>query len=85
MKKRIVKDISLKKEALEKELSEEIQKIELEIQGLKDKAPEKINRIAVETSTNLLQKLIGVDVNSSSISAIVDDLSKKKISKYYGN
>ena len=85
VKKRIVKDISLKKEALEKELSEEIQKIELEIQGLKDKAPEKINRIAVETSTNLLQKLIGVDVNSSSISAIVDDLSKKKISKYYGN
>ena len=85
VKKRIVKDISLKKEALEKELSEEIQKIELEIQGLKDKAPEKINRIAVETSTNLLQKLIGVDVNSSSISAIVDDLSKKKMNKYYGN
>ena len=85
VKKRIAKDISLKNEALEKGLSEEIQKIELEIQELKDKAPEKINRIAVETTTDLLQKLIGVDVNSSSISAIVDDLSKKKISKYYGN
>ena len=57
----------------------------MEIQGLKDKAPEKISRIAVETSTELLQKLIGVDVNSSSISAIVDDLSKRKVNKYYGN
>ena len=85
VKKRIAKDISLKNEALEKGLSEEIQKIELEIQELKDKAPEKINRIAVETTTDLLQKLIGVDVNSSSISAIVDDLSKKKMNKYYGN
>jgi F-type H+-transporting ATPase subunit b len=85
VKKKIAKDISLKKEALEKELSKEIQKIEVEIQGLKDKAPEKISRIAVETSTQLLQKLIGVDVNSSSISAIVDDLSKKKMNKYYGN
>ena len=85
VKKRIAKDISLKNEALEKGLSEEIQKIELEIQELKDKAPEKINRIAVETTTDLLQKLIGVDVNSSSISAIVDDLSKKKIAKYYDN
>jgi len=85
VKKKIAKDISLKKEALEKELSKEIQKIEVEIQGLKDKAPEKISRIAVETSTELLQKLIGVDVNSSSISAIVDDLSKRKVNKYYGN
>ena len=85
VKKKIAKDISLKNEALEKGLSEEIQKIELEIQELKDKAPEKINRIAVETATDLLQKLIGVDVNSSSISAIVDDLSKKKMNKYYGN
>ena len=85
VKKKKAKDISIKKEALEKELSKEIQKIEVEIQGLKDKAPEKISRIAVETSTELLQKLIGVDVNSSSISAIVDDLSKRKVNKYYGN
>ena len=51
----------------------------------KDKAPKKINIIAVETSSDLLQQLIGTDVNSSSISAIVDDLSRKKINKYYGN
>ena len=63
----------------------EIQKAETEIQELKNKAPEKINKIAVETSADLLQQLIGAEVNNSSISAIVDDLSRKKMDKYYGN
>ena len=41
--------------------------------------------IAVETSADLLNRLMGAEVNSSSISAIVDDLSRKKMDKYYGN
>ena len=81
----LLKNINLKKNSLEKELNEEIQKAESEIKELRDRAPEKINKIAVETSADLLQQLIGADVNSSSISAIVDDLSKKKMDKYYGN
>ena len=85
VKEKITKNISIKKEALEKELSEEIQKIEVEIQELRNKAPERINKIAMETSADLLQQLIGVEVNNSSISAIVDDLSRKKMAKYYGN
>ena len=85
VKERLIKDINLKKEALEKDLSKEIQKAEMEIQEFRDKAPEKINKIAVETSNDLLQQLINTDVNSSSISAIVNDLSTKKIGKYYGN
>ena len=84
-KKKLAKNISLKKETLEKELTEEIKKVEIEIQELRGKAPERINKIAVETSADLLQKLISVEVNSSSISAIVDDLSRKKLGKYYGN
>ena len=84
-KVKLTKSINLKKKTLEKELYEEIQKVETEIQELKNKAPERINKIAVETSTDLLQQLIGADVNSSSISAIVDDLSRKKMAKYYGN
>ena len=48
-------------------------------------APEKINKIAIETSTELLKKLIGAEINNSSISAIVDDLSKKNRDKYYGS
>ncbi|MDA9071739.1 F0F1 ATP synthase subunit B [Candidatus Pelagibacter sp.] len=84
-KEKLLKNISLKKNALDKELNIEIQKAESEIKKLRATAPEKINKIAVETSADLLQQLIGTEVNSSSISAIVDDLSRKKMNKYYGN
>ena len=84
-REKLLKDINLKKDSLDKELNLEIQNGESEIQELRDRAPEKINKIAVETTKDLLQQLIGADVNSSSISAIVDDLSKKKMDKYYGN
>ena len=84
-REKLLKNINLKKDSLDKELNLEVQKGETEIQELRDRAPEKINKIAVETTKDLLQQLIGADVNSSSISAIVDDLSKKKMDKYYGN
>ena len=84
-REKILKDINLKKENLDKELNEEIRKTEIEIEDLKNKAPEKINKIAIEVSTDLIQQLIGVEVNNSSISAIVNDLSKKDKDKYYGN
>ena len=53
-----------------------------EIKELKTSAPEKINKIAIETSSDLVKQLIKVDINSSSISAIVEDLSKKNKDKY---
>ena len=84
-REKLLKNINLKKDSLDKELNLEVQKGETEIQELRDRAPEKINKIAVETTKDLLQQLIGENVNSSSISAIVDDLSKKKMDKYYGN
>ena len=83
--KKVIKSIGIKKETLDKELTEVIEKAESEIQDLRSEAPKKINRIAIETSGDLIKKLIGVDVNNSSISAIVDDLSKKNIDKYYDN
>ena len=82
---KVIKDINSKKEALDKQLDEEIRKAEQEIALLKKSAPEKINKIAIETSSELVKKLIGAEVNKSSISAIVDDLSKRNGDKYYGN
>ena len=84
-REKVIKSIDIKKKDLDKELNEIIEKAESEIQDLRGKAPKKINRIAIETSADLIHKLIGIDVNNSSISAIVDDLSKKKMGKYYGN
>ena len=84
-RKKILQDLDKKREKLESELNEEINIAEKEIIELKNNAPEKINKIAVETSSNLIRQLIGEEVNNSSISAIVDDLSKKNKGKYYGN
>ena len=80
-----LKDINLKRENLEKQIDLEISKAENEINTLKKTAPEKINQIAIQTSSEILKNLIGAEINSSSISAIVDDLSKKNKNKYYGN
>ena len=84
-RKKTLKDINSKKEVLDKEIDKEITKAEQEIKSFKDSAPNKINKIAIEISSKLIQKLIGTEVNNSSISAIVDDLSKKNGNKYYGN
>ena len=58
---------------------------EEEINKLRMEAPQKITQIAKETSSELIQKLIGTEINNSSISAIVDDLSKRNGNKYYDN
>ena len=77
--------ILIQKENLDKQIDEEVKNAEKEIEILKKSAPEKINKIAVDTSSELLKRLIGTDVNNSSISAIVDDLSKRNGNKYYGS
>jgi len=84
-REKVIKDINLKKETLDKQIDEEISNAEEEIKTLKRDATDKINKIAIETSSDLLKKLIGTEINNSSISAIVDDLSKKNKDKYYGS
>jgi len=80
-----LKEINLKRETLGKQIDEEIKKAEQEIKILKKSAPEKINKIAIESTFELVKKLISAEVNNSSISAIVDDLSKRNRDKYYGS
>ncbi len=85
VREKALKDISAKKEILDKQIDEELQKAETEINQLKKDAPTKINKIAIEITSELTQKLIGTEINNSSISAIVDDLSRRNGEKYYGN
>ena len=84
-REKALKDINLKKSVLEKQIDEEINNTEEEINKLRMEAPQKITQIAKETSSELIQKLIGTEINNSSISAIVDDLSKRNGNKYYDN
>ena len=84
-REKALKDINSKKDLLDKQIDDEIHQVEKEIIAFRDSAPDKINKIAIETASELTQKLIGAGVNNSSISAIVDDLSKRNGNKYYGN
>tara|TARA_B100001109_G_C18694720_1_gene395064 strand:+ start:37 stop:627 length:591 start_codon:yes stop_codon:yes gene_type:complete len=84
-RKKILKDIDKKREQLENILDKEIKDAEKEISELKKKAPEKINKIAIETTSDLIKQLIGEELNNSSISTIVEDQAKKNIGKNYGN
>tara|TARA_B100001996_G_scaffold140419_1_gene106772 strand:- start:39 stop:620 length:582 start_codon:yes stop_codon:yes gene_type:complete len=81
-REKILRDINSKKEKLEKEIDEEIKKAEKEILDLKIKSPVNINKIAIETSADLVKQIIGAEVNNSNISAIVEDVSKKNKGKY---
>ena len=84
-RQKVLEDIAKKRSVLEKDIDSEINAAEEEINKLKNTSGEKINKIAIETSSELIKKLIGAEVNNSSISAIVNDLIKRNGDKYYGN
>tara|TARA_Y100001936_G_C16035167_1_gene648102 strand:+ start:234 stop:824 length:591 start_codon:yes stop_codon:yes gene_type:complete len=83
-RQKVLDDIGKKRIALEKDIDKEINAAELEIKELKDSSQDKITKIAIETSSDLVKQLIGEEVNNSSISAIVEDLSKKNREKLNG-
>jgi len=75
-REKILDNINKKRAALEKDLDQEIDGVEKELSDLRNKSGEKINKIAAETSAELIKELIGEEVNSSSIAAIVEDQAK---------
>ena len=82
-REKVLKDIDNKREILENNINEEIVKVEKEIAELKNKSSETINKIAIEISSDLVKQLIGIQVNNSSISATVENISKKVKEKNY--
>ncbi len=75
-KEKIQLDLNKEREKIESELNSEIEGAENEIKDLKKSAPEKINLIAVDAATEIIQKLIGVEANKSNVSAIVNEQIK---------
>jgi len=80
-KKKLDSDIEIKKKDFNKEIEKELALVEIEIKNLKKNSILTINKIAQEISSEMVKKVIGVEVNMSSVSAIVDDVSKKQTSK----
>ena len=81
---KILNDISNKRNVLDKEIDDEISAAEKEIINLKNSSSEKIKKIAIETSSELIKQLIGEEANNSSISAIVEEQSRKIEEKQNG-
>ena len=75
-------EINKKKEEIDKQIKLEIENAEKEILNLKKNSSNKINQIAKEISIELIKQVLNIEPNNSSVSAIVDDLSKKNKDKY---
>ena len=83
-RQKILEDINIKKNSLDKDIDDEISAAEQEIKNLKTASSEKIKNIAIETSSELIKQLIGEEANNSSISAIVEEQSRKSEEKQNG-
>jgi F-type H+-transporting ATPase subunit b len=81
-RKKINLDIENKNNQFNLEIGKEIENAEKEIKTLKLSSIKDINKISIETSSEIVRKMVGTEVNTSSVSAIVEDISKKEITKY---
>jgi len=79
---KVNRDIENKKKQFNLEIKKEIEKAEKEIKTLQLSSIKNINKIAIETSSEIVRKILGTEVNASSVSAIVEDISKREITKY---
>jgi F-type H+-transporting ATPase subunit b len=81
-KKKLDRDIKNKKQQFNDEIEKELMAAEKEIKDLKKSSISNINNIAAETSAEIIKQIINIEVNKSSVSAIVDDVVKRKVVKY---
>ena len=84
-RKKINSDIENKKKNFDSEIEKEIQKTEEEIKILKLSSIKHINEIAIEISSEVVRKMMNTEVNTSNISAIVNEVSKSKLQNIYDN
>ena len=81
-KKKLNRDIENKKQKSNNEIEKELLKTEKEIKDLKKSSVSNINNIATETSLEVIKQIINIEVNKSSVSAIVGDVTKREMEKY---
>ena len=81
-KKKLDIDIKIKKEKFSDEIENELISIEKEIKDLKKSSISNISKIATETSVEVINQIIDTEVNKSNVSAIVNDIVKKKMEKH---
>jgi F-type H+-transporting ATPase subunit b len=81
-KKKLDIDIENKKKIFNAEIEKELTMVEKEIKDLKKSSVSNINKIASETSAEVVKQIINTEVNSSNVSAVVDDITKREMVNY---
>ena len=80
-KKKLDRNIENKKQKFNDEIEKELATVEKEISDLKKTSILNINKIATETSAEIIKHIIGTEVNKSNVSAIVNDIAKRRVEK----
>ena len=78
-KKKLDKDIENKKQKFHIEIKKELKSVEKEIQNLRKSSIADVNKIVVEITGEVIKQLIGTTVNTSKISTVVEEISKRKL------
>ena len=81
-KKKLNREIESKKQKFNEEIEKELTNVEKEIKNLKKSSMLVINKIAADISSEIIKQAIGTEINKSKLSAVVQDISKKKIENY---
>ena len=81
-KNKLDKDIQLKKNVMDKEIENEIIKAQKEIAELKKNSISDIQSISKGIASNIIENISGDKLNESSVTAAVEDVSKKIVGKY---
>ena len=81
-KKKLEHDIKVKKKKFNEEIEKELLVVENEIKGLKKSSISNINKMSEKISFEVIKQIIGAEINMSNVSAIVQEISKRKIKEY---
>ena len=81
-KKKLERDLQSKKQKFDEEINKELEVVEKEIIELKKTSKLSINKIATETTSEIINQIMDTEINNSSVSAIVDDVTKKQMGKF---
>ena len=82
VKKKLDQDIANKKQKFISEIEKELLSTEKEIKDLKKSSISNISNIAIEASAEVIKQIINIEVNKSNVSAIVNDITKRKMKRY---
>ena len=81
-RKKLEQDIEVKKKTFSDEIEKELLAVEKEILDLKKNSMPNIKKIAIDTSSEVIKKIMNSEINKSNVSAVIDDLIKRKEEKH---